>query len=119
MVEDKHNGVKVLQARLGSSPSLDTMSAAHAGYAAHSRGSLHPEDKTYHEAHHPSWFPAGRGVGGLKVEGGGLRCLHMHLAHWMGGKGMGGEFNVVGEWVEEWCRQIEEEEKEAATKETK
>ena len=36
----------------------------------------------------------------------------MHLAHWLGGKGEGGEFNIIGQWVEEWAKEIEAKEME-------
>ncbi|GMH99185.1 hypothetical protein TrST_g6320 [Triparma strigata] len=110
VLEDKHNGVKILQERLKKEEKEDVMAQAHEGYVQHLFKMLREEDRSYIEQHHASWFPKTRGVGGLRREGGGLRCLHMHLAHWLGGQGDGGEFNIIGKWVEEWCLQIEQQE---------
>ncbi|GMI46223.1 hypothetical protein TrCOL_g4674 [Triparma columacea] len=49
------------------------------------------------------WFGEGRGVGGMSVGNGGMRCLHMHLAEWFAT----GE-HEVGRMVEEWGRWEEE-----------
>ncbi|GMH63554.1 hypothetical protein TL16_g03744 [Triparma laevis f. inornata] len=107
ILEDKHNGVKVLQERLKSLGKEGVMTQAHDGYVQHLSKTLREEDHAYIQRFHASWFPATRGVGGLRREGGGLRCLHMHLAHWLGGQGDGGEFNIIGKWTEEWALEIE------------
>ena len=102
--------MKILQERLKKEEKEDVMAQAHEGYVQHLFKMLREEDRSYIEQHHASWFPKTRGVGGLRREGGGLRCLHMHLAHWLGGQGDGGECNIIGKWVEEWCLQIEQQE---------
>ena len=49
------------------------------------------------------WFSRSRGVGGGRVENGGIRCLHMHLAFYLGTGN-----HELGRMVEEWGKWLEE-----------
>jgi hypothetical protein len=112
ILEDKHGGIKALEARLPpGSAALKSMAEAHAKCAKRRVALLEPADLAELRASFPSFLEklAGTGVAGIDFgkSPGKVKCLHAHVAHYLGGwGGGGGEDNVVGRWAVEWCREL-------------
>ncbi len=103
VLEDKHNGVRVLEERLRG---IEIASARefHDKCRNDRIGMLTDEHKERLGRDHPKWLEAlsEKGVAGID-DPRKVKCLHTHLAHYLS---PGGEANLIGRWVLEWMLEL-------------